>query len=1081
MAYENKDISELDRAKAWLDMAQAKWRLQTMQHRSRYNPKTGEYRQLPTRIRRFLNGTPVGMKTAVLAILKESAPYRSPVFDCETDEGLVYNPTNTFIRKDGVEHTTGGKDPTYTIIQDLLLDDGNRDAFMFGDESSCAQVGETEYRWDEPAVEDCPDGGQGVSYQVTDISRDRETDLFSYRIRKVQALTVHVAPHVTSCDNRARVVTEVWDNVYGEPGAWRQDPLRGGSAAISVPGPCSQPDGTTVKVDVYRNPDCTYRLTVQTTHAKTDDGVDGSGAQYSVYKDRYKTTDSFKVLNAAVPLPRQGEDYSNGLMTRYTSDRNEDGTWNNSTETEQERQVPSSTTETRITPRGKHVSRTDTNMPSPATGIGTQYGYWKTTKTPGGLYTNEYSEFKKTQNSGLGLTCGDTAFMHTHETQASADSVPGLAHVPVANNGLTTTWTYDTDADGFVVRRERKDQEHTVQYAVRRKTFGFLGTTSGYTHRSVAKAVADSLLGSQLAGTSVEARLTNGKMYDVEVQTFLRLAGQTLGFDCSKTIYQHAHETTTSAAAVGSEAANAGGGHTYRKSYSVDTATGAITCREQDTTEIAVQSSRRSVRVTARGKETRVTSSNVPSAPEDPSLAGETVEWEKTPGGRFNVTLTSTEPAQGPVGKGCAHDEFLHTDETTQTSASAADEHVAAPGGGFYRQRRQQLGDDGLWTVSDTVNAEQTVPSQRVEERVTRTGLVRRVTDMQTSSRGAALSASTANIGREHISEVTRGGLYNVTNVTVTPLDGKIGESCEKTAFLHSHSTDELAGSLSMSHVDDAGDGHYGEESWSLTDGGAWERRETARTELQPSLSIRQYQDAFGETTVTEEFAHASENGSEGKQFVAETEIRSVEATLTNGRMHNVRTTTETPEEVDSGWLHMERSTSTGLAAYHDFIVFRNATLSQVGSWLDHAKGIRYSGTNGSFSSHPNASIAPNRFRLWDGTISVTTTFTPKAWASGGSGTSDNWDETVVVKSVNFVPLSQSKLLKVVTEETHRKGGGVGKDRLRAMLSAGIIKGSQFAFHPGGQTYSYDLITRVTSKGTVIDMPKTADATLWNS
>ena len=40
------DVNDL--ARNWLEASKAKWRLQVLQHRSRYNPRTGEYKKLPT-------------------------------------------------------------------------------------------------------------------------------------------------------------------------------------------------------------------------------------------------------------------------------------------------------------------------------------------------------------------------------------------------------------------------------------------------------------------------------------------------------------------------------------------------------------------------------------------------------------------------------------------------------------------------------------------------------------------------------------------------------------------------------------------------------------------------------------------------------------------------------------------------------------------------------------------------------------------------------------------------------------------------------------------------------------------------
>ena len=151
---------------------------------------------------------------------------------------------------------------------------------------------------------------------------------------------------------------------------------------------------------------------------------------------------------------------------------------------------------------------------------------------PGGLYVNECVEHVRRVVDDLGLVCTDTAFMKTHETQGSAEGVPSSSHVPPAHDGLVTTWSYDTDAEGLVTKRVRTEQEHTVENAVRRRTWGWLGQTSGYTHRSVSSAVASALLASGAAGTSVEARMTNGGRFDVVVQTLLWGAGLRLGFDC---------------------------------------------------------------------------------------------------------------------------------------------------------------------------------------------------------------------------------------------------------------------------------------------------------------------------------------------------------------------------------------------------------------------------------------------------------------------------------------------------------------------------------------------------------------------
>lgn len=1178
------------RAKEWLEAASPRWRLQTLQHRSRYDLKTGTYRQLPTRVRRFLNGTPAGMKSAVLKLLEESAPYKGAVFDLESD-GLEYMPTSTFIRKDGPEHSTNGKDSTYTIIQDLRLADGVLDRFSFADESSCASVGESEYRWDEPDVEPCPDGSQGVSYQVSNVSRDRETDLFSYQVRKVQALTQHQSPVVTQCDSVKRVTVETWNNVYGEPGAFRFDPVKGGSAPVDVPEPCSQSDGTTVQVTVSENADCTYRVEVVKTEARTLEG------QFSIYRDQYKVQELERTANAFAPLGRTGVEYSNGVTKRCSSEPNADGTWNNSVETETERPVRSSSVEVRVMPRHTVMTRIDTNVPEAADAVpGGGYGSYKSTKTQGGLFVNEYVQYLRTHLGDLGLVCTDTAFMKTHETQETADSVPVNSHVPVAANGLVTTWNYDTDAEGIVVRRVRTESEHEVRDAVRRRIWGYLGTTSGYTHRSVAKSVMESLMASQEKGTSVEARMTNGALWDVEVQTFLRITGQSLGIDCQKTVYQHVHETAVSAASMGGDASEAGGGRTYRRSFRLDTATGAITRTDTTTTEIEVAESRRTVRVTSRGKTVRTTKSNTPSKPADASKPGETTEFEVTPGGRYNVTVEKTEPKAGALAKECSSDVFQEADATVQTQASASSDHVPAAGGGVYRERTQRLGDDGLWEVRDgivtekqnveegvevVVNArgrrktvktrqkasapaepgvdeagkslrtqrtrgglwnveettteprpgdsgkdcskdlfqhssgktrlkkdavdehveetadmsgvyrerrqrlgddglwevvdvehqEKAVSRQREEVRVTRAGKIKRTTDLQVADEGTEPQARVADIGKERVVEKTRGGRRNVTKVEVEPLTEQTEVRCEKDAFLHTDVKVRGVRQKGQDHADAAGGGKYRETSYRLNELGVWEETKVEHEETAQAWTGRSYQDAFGSTTVFEDMANASQAGGRGgAAFDVENLIRHVEAQMTRGLKYNVRTVEERPKALSSGHLSFERSADKGLVIYYDFIVFRNQKISWVKNeirWIQNR--VSHQNWNGSFSFQPHIGISPNKFGLWDGSIALTTTFTPKAWASGGSTTDDNLNESAyTVKDVQVSPMNSATsttglyLLKATTTETHLRGGGVGKDKLHAKLSQTMIRGSQFSYHPSGQSFQYDIITSKT-------------------
>ena len=470
------------------------------------------------------------------------------------------------------------------------------------------------------------------------------------------------------------------------------------------------------------------------------------------------------------------------------------------------------------------------------------------------------------------------------------------------------------------------------------------------------------------------------------------------------------------------------------------------------------------------------------------SDVGKEYRKTRTRGGLYNVENVEVSAVTGTTLMDCSKDLFQHTQITGRTENDPDDEHVdeIQDLSGKYSERQQQLGDDGLWGIRETTHNEKDVRSHRIEERATRHGLVIRTTHTQGTDEGQKLTPE-SEPGKERIVEKTRGARRNLTTVELKPAaNRRLGVECEKTAFLHTQDTLKVEAQAPAAdpHVNDAGDGVYRTKRWTLSDDGAWESHESVKTELERDYKTQQYEDAFGTTTITDETSHGQQDGGHGgKTYTYERLVRSVEAQMTNGLRYNVRTREEAPKEVDSGWQHFEKVTDYGfgVATFYDFIVFRNARKTQVKAWITHIEAIQYTGFKGKFENHPHISIQPNKFGLWDGSIGITTTFTPKAYGAGGNNKDDNWEtDEIEVVSVNFVPLSATKVLKLVTTEFHVKGGGVGRERLEARLANGVIKGSQYAYHPGGQSYQYDLIVRAETKGVVMDMPGANAQQMWN-
>ena len=385
--------------------------------------------------------------------------------------------------------------------------------------------------------------------------------------------------------------------------------------------------------------------------------------------------------------------------------------------------------------------------------------------------------------------------------------------------------------------------------------------------------------------------------------------------------------------------------------------------------------------------------------------------------------------------------------------------------------------------MTDTDHRERSVEGQRVEVRVTKSGKVKRTTDVQVEDEDSSHQEPQAvqeDVGKERTVEKTRGRRRNVTYVEVTPITGEVEKRCEKDAFLHSTTTVEGKAQAPSGeyHADDAANGKYQEKTMRLNDLGVWEEVVVDHEEEQPNWKSRNYTDAFGTTSAQEYMSDSSADGTQldaRTKYEAEKLVRHVEAQMTRGKRYNVRSVSETPTEIDSGWLHFGKETSNGLAVFYDFIVFRNAKMSVVKEWIEHIEDITYSGGDGSYANHPSVSISPNKFGLWDGTVMLTTTFTPKAWASGGSTQDDNYGPIkYIVKDVSVSPMNSVTqvdgedgvyLLKATVTEKHKRGGGVGKANLDQALGgpdATMLRGSQFSYHPSGQSFQYDIITERT-------------------
>jgi hypothetical protein len=703
------DVNAEERAKEYV--GDIRWRLEVMQYRSRYNMKTGEYKKLPTRVRRFSNGIPTDIVSYVLEELNRTKVFTGLVFNGEEVEGK-YRTSSSQIRKDDSLKTGG--DATYTIIQDLLLC-GEPDVYEFGDSSACSGVSTSEYRWDEAEVEACPDGGQGVTYRIVDVQRDSSTDLFSYRVQKNVAVTQHLPAVTSECSDDSTTTVELWDNLYGEPGDWHWDSVVHGGKAAKIPAPCSESKGNLVSIDYSENDDCTFKVRVTRRTSKAS-GTQTAGAEFLRIRDRYQRKTMDLVKNAVTHLPYEGVEYKDGVITQYESVENDDQTWNNRVTVTTEREVKMSEYEYRVSPRFTQKTWTDTNVPDAATGIpeGFSYGSYKTTKTPGGLYTNEYSGYVPNLET-FGYSCEDTAYLHTHVNESTVDDAdfPGEGeHVAAAADGVVNSESYQKDeSTGLVTKRSTVREEHAVEWAKRKVTSGLLGRMVEYTNRSWTSPLTEPALGGGTFASS-EYTVTDGYRYDVSWSEFEKApAGAVVGTECSKTAFAHVDQKETTADEVGECVEEAGGGVYRRRVFSVDTQTGVVRQTETLHEELAFENAVVTKTNTPKAVVTKTTDRNVTGPASE--LLGRTLstgasERVSTNDGKsVDVERTTVAANVGAVLRNsCQVDASSHTHQKDTVVNASSPSASASAGKGVYRQEEVSLDDQGVATKRSTETTE---------------------------------------------------------------------------------------------------------------------------------------------------------------------------------------------------------------------------------------------------------------------------------------------------------------------------------------------------------------------------------------
>ena len=327
-------------------------------------------------LRLFAPGCPGGLLRDVLQLLGEEPVVENPVVDGMPIPGKWYHNFAAWGRDSG--QSVDGGDSTKTLIRDL-----NEGSVRFSSvsENSCSSYVSIRYVFDVPSVETLTPDAQGYQTRIGGVSRDQNSNLFSYYVTVSRRKTVYIPPAVVNDSVYQTDTSFGWTGLYGsEASPVDQD---GNSVAVPVPG--SQPLGTMVSLEWSKDPsDCTFSVRVLKRVAK-----ENVPAGASCRKDLFEETDGSKVSAATSPLGHAPEP-SNGLSLEYSSDKRPDGLTDNAMSGRQERTVlgaRSSSEESLFSKEESNVDRSVTgDAPTPYAAGGVRLAV-SVEKTPGALKT----------------------------------------------------------------------------------------------------------------------------------------------------------------------------------------------------------------------------------------------------------------------------------------------------------------------------------------------------------------------------------------------------------------------------------------------------------------------------------------------------------------------------------------------------------------------------------------------------------------------------------------------------------------------------------------------------------------------
>ena len=841
------------------------WRLQMLEHRvtvkeTGVDPETGvktySREMRPVRLVRFAKGCPWALVPEAERYLLSLAPYAGKIVNGVDIPG-TYKPTRTrWIRDDQTnldDPRRSTNENRHTLVQDLV-EASAADGDSVPQSSDCVETVVAEYHWDEPSLPeagDLPAASQGVTVSVQQVSR-QEDGTYRYAIVTRTAKTRVGAEATVECTAFQSVVQQDFTNLYGDPGTGFEDEA---GNEVDVPSQTCGTGGVNVEWrNLRQNDDCTWNVSVVMTAGTAVSDVERTSSETTVER-----RDTRKDAAQAGPLQHvkvqdPATSTAEGHVWEQRSELRPDGLYDNTVTKRDEKQLAGQVVEKRRTIRGTTVRTVNRNMPSAAadpSGIGAVVN----TVTDSGRVTQEITEVdRNAQPVDAGSACSTTVFEHVESDRTIQPTKPakhwqdaGGGHRYERTSRITEEGSYEVTAE------DRQELQRTNAKVTLRKTLR--GTQRTVVDRNVASPLAETGL---VVGETRDSEVTPGGLYVTTKTVTTAEAAGTVGTECQKTIFEHTDSTTSNQAAQPSaEADEAGNGRTRRKSAR-QTEEGTWDVVTVTTEEKTQQAATKSWRKTLRGTQETTVDRNAVAALNGTGLkVGETRSSEKTPGGRYNnTTVTVTANAAGTVGTECQKTVFEHVDSTTTNVADKPAAEADEAGSGTVRRKTARETEEGTWDVTVQTTTEKPQANATRTWRKTLRGTQATVVDRNAS---AALNGSGLSVGETRSSELTPGGLYNNTTVTVTAdVAGEIGSECRQTVFEHVDSTTENQQNAPTGHATSAGDGKTYQRTARQTEEGTWDVVTVTTEEKTQQAATKSWRKTLRGSTVTTVTRNAS-------------------------------------------------------------------------------------------------------------------------------------------------------------------------------------------------------------------------------